>query len=106
MNEQQQENRLAREGAETCLGVLGDTAARTDCARVVVGYGRDGDDWGHAGHYFVHVRCDELAEDADENEQMANHPASRAEAIVGARMQEREDEGEIDWFQIQDISAA
>jgi hypothetical protein len=82
--EEQTERRLQRE-AETCLlgvlyedGVTEETS--TDSAYVLITYQRPWEgEIEHAGHYLVHVRCDE--DDYDDPD-LDNHPATRAEGVV------------------------
>jgi hypothetical protein len=94
------ERRLEDE-ARHLIGVLGDRETATDDARVEVSWY---DDAGRmrAGHFKVYVTCDELAEDADDDAMMANHPATRAEELTLAELERRPEYGDAS---VTDVSA-
>lgn len=105
--EQQLEQRLVREAKTVYLGNCFepgvDNSTATDVARVEITYKHDEDDAiEHCGFVLAFVRCDELDHDAPEDEQMQNHPASRAETLVH---QSFGDAG-FAYFSIDEVTAA
>ena len=100
------ERRLWFEARERHGGIY--EAGATDTARVTVTWWEhDGSVSGYqrAGYLIVGVRCNELADDASEEERMANHPASRAEELASAELERRAKEhGWLGW-EISDVTA-
>jgi len=98
------ERRLSRE-AEERLGLLGDRNDYTDACQVEVSW-QESNGYERAGHYIVLVRCPDNYSELSEDEQLDNHPATLANAIVDARLEERAERFGWTHWQIDDTYAA